>query len=238
MAEEEKLKPKGSCLGKLVALVALAGVAGLGAAVFFMAKPQDLSDIKGIAGTAKSRDLRAVLQSAVDRGYEVTLTEEEINLYLKQTLQAKQGGLLEKSVGFEGVRVRLEEGRAEVIMERSVMGYPMTVSMFVRVEQTLNMKGTTQTTVLRDGGPFLPELPRTERLVKGGRFGQLVVPQGFLLLVLPAYEKLAASYRKELELGFEEMSRITLADGKLVLDPRPEGDDILPVPGGLPQSPR
>jgi hypothetical protein len=112
------------------------------------------------------------------------------------------------------------------------MGQPLTLSMFVRVEQTLSMKGTTQTTVLRDGGPFLPELPRTERIVKGGRFGQLVIPQGFLLLVLPAYEKLATAYRKELELGFEEMSRITMSDGKLVLDPRPEGDDLIPGPEG------
>jgi hypothetical protein len=232
MAEEVKLKPKGSCLGKLVTLVALAGVAGLGVAVFFMARPQDLSDIKGIAGTSKPRDLRAVLQSAVDRGYEVTLTEEEINLYLKQTLLAKQGGMLEKAVTFDGVRVRLEEGRAEIIMQRSVMGQPLTLSMFVRVEQTLNMKGTTQTTVMRDGGPFLPQVPRTERIVKGGRFGQLVVPQGFLLLVLPAYEKLAALYQKELELGFEEMSRITMSDGKLVLDPRPDGGAELPGAGG------
>ena len=232
MADDAKLKPKGSCLGKLVALVALAGVAGLGAAVFFMARPQDLSDIKGISGSSKSRDLRAVLQSAVDRGYEVTLTEEEINLYLKQTLLAKQGGMLEKAVSFDGVRVRLEEGRAEIIMQRSVMGQPLTLSMFVRVEQTLSLKGTTQTTVMRDGGPFLPQLPRTERLVKGGRFGQLVVPQGFLLLVLPAYEKLATAYRKELELGFEEMSRITMSDGKLVLDPRPDGGAELPGAGG------
>lgn len=232
MAEEVKLKPKGSCLGKLVTLVALAGVAGLGVAVFFMARPQDLSDIKGIAGTSKPRDLRAVLQSAIDRGYEVTLTEEEINLYLKQTLLAKQGGMLEKAVSFEGVRVRLEEGRAEIIMQRSVMGQPLTLSMFVRVEQTLSMKGTTQTTVMRDGGPFLPQVPRTERIVKGGRFGQLVVPQGFLLLVLPAYEKLAALYQKELELGFEEMSRITMSDGKLVLDPRPDGGAELPGAGG------
>ncbi len=232
MADEVKLKPKGSCLGKLVALVALAGVAGLGAGVFFMAQPQDLSDIKGITGTSKSRDLRAVLQSAVDRGYEVTLTEEEINLYLKQTLLAKQGGMLEKSVAFDGVRVRLEEGRAEVIMQRSVMGQPLTLSMFVRVEQTLSLKGTTQTTVMRDGGPMIPQLPRAERIVKGGRFGQLVVPQGFLLLVLPAYEKLATAYQKELELGFEEMSRITMSDGKLVLDPRPDGGAELPGPSG------
>jgi hypothetical protein len=232
MADDDKVKPKGSCLGKLVALVAFAGIAGLGSAVFFMARPQELSDIKGIAGTSKSRDLRAVLQSAVDRGYEVTLTEEEVNLYLKQTLAAKQGGWLEKSVAFEGVRVRLEEGRAEVIMERTVMGQPLTLSMYVRVEQTLSVKGTTQTTVLRDGGPFLPEIPRLGKLVKGGRFGRLVVPQGFLLLVLPAYEKLANAYRRELELGFEEMSRITLGDGKLVLDPRPDGGAEVPGPTG------
>lgn len=232
MADKEALKPKGSCLGKMVALLAFAGLAGLGTAVFFMGRPQDLSDIKGIAAGGKSRDLRAVLQSAVDRGYEVTLTEEEINLYLKQTLRAKQGGWLGESVAFDGVRVRLEEGRAEVIMERSVMGRPLTLSMFVRVEQTLSMKGSTQTSVLRDGGPFLPEIPRLEKLVKGGRFGRLVVPQGFLLLVLPAYEKLAAAYRQELSLGFEEMSRIKLGDGKLVLDPRPEGDAVLPGPTG------
>lgn len=231
MDDEEKLKPKGSCLGKLAALVALAGMVGMGAAVYFIVQPQDLSDIKG-DDSNKPRDLRAVLQSAIDRSYEVTLTEEEINRYLRQTLEAKQGGVLAGKVNFEGVRVRLEEGRAEIIMERSVMGQPLTLSMFVRVEQLLDMKGTTQTTVLRDGGAFLPELPRAERLVKGGRFGQLVVPQGFLLLVLPAFEKLAASYAEELALGFEEMTRITLSDGKLVLDPRPDGDVELPGPGG------
>ena len=117
-------------------------------------------------------------------------------------------------------------------MERTVMGQPLTLSMYVRVEQTLSVKGTTQTTVLRDGGPFLPEIPRLGKLVKGGRFGRLVVPQGFLLLVLPAYEKLANAYRRELELGFEEMSRITLGDGKLVLDPRPDGGAEVPGPTG------
>jgi len=52
------------------------------------------------------------------------------------------------------------------------------------------------------------------------------------LLVLPSFKKLAAVYAKELELGFEEMSRITLSDGKLVLDPRPDGDAELPGAGG------
>lgn len=236
MAEEKQEKPRGSCLGKLVALVSFAGVAGLGAAVFFISQPQDLSDLKGIGPAtalngARARDLKEVLKNAVDRSYPLTLTEEEINLYLKQSLAAKQGGLLEKSVKIEGVRVRLENERAEIIIERSVLGKPMTVSMYVRIVQEIDVQGRTKTLVMRDGGQYFPQLQRSERLVKGGRFGKLVVPQGFLILVLPSYQKLAKAYAYELEQGFQEMSRITLADGKLILDPRADGGSALPRAG-------
>ena len=236
MAEEKQEKPRGSCLGKLVALVSFAGVAGLGAAVFFISQPQDLSDLKGTGPAtalngARARDLKEVLKNAVDRSYPLTLTEEEINLYLKLSLAAKQGGLLEESVKIEGVRVRLEEGRAEIIIERSVMGRPVTVSMYVRIVQEIDVQGRTKTLVMRDGGQYFPQLQRSERLVKGGRFGKLVVPQGFLILVLPSYQKLAKAYAYELEQGFQEMSRITLADGKLILDPRADGGSALPRAG-------
>lgn len=233
MADDVMLEPKGSCLGKLVTLVAMAGVAGLAAALYFVGQPQDLSDLKPSVPGKPARNLRTVLQTAVDRSYPVPLTEEEINLYLKQTLKAKQGGLLGEVVRLDGVRVRLEEDRAEIVIERTAMGYPLTLSMYVRVEQTLDMNGKPSTSILRDGGPMLPQAPRLERLVKGGRFGKLVVPQGFLLLVLPSFEKLAALYREELRLGFEEMSRIRITEGKLLLDPRPEGEaSDLPGPEG------
>ncbi|TAE74907.1 MAG: hypothetical protein EAZ84_10235 [Verrucomicrobia bacterium] len=228
MADEIELKPKGSCLGKLVTLVALCGVAGLAVALYFVVRAQDMSDIKRGASGRPARDLREVLKNSVDRGYPLTLSEEEINRYLKQTLLAKQGGVLGEAVTVDGVRVRLEEGRAEIVIERSVMGWPLTLSMFVRVEQTVGMKGATSTSILRDGGPFLPEVPRLAMLVKGGRFGQLVVPQGFLLLVLPSFDKLAKLYAAELELGFQEMSRISIIDGKLELDPRPDAGKGLP----------
>ena len=111
------------------------------------------------------------------------------------------------------------------------MGRPMTVSMYVRVVQELDIQGRTKTMVMRDGGQYFPQLQRSERLVKGGRFGKLVVPQGFLILVLPSYRKLAEAYQYELQQGFEEMSRITLADGKLILDPRADGGSALPRAG-------
>ena len=237
MAEEKPPpppKPKGNCLGKLMALISFAGVAGLGVAVFFITQPQDLSDIKGrpsgLTPPPKTRDLRAVLQNSVDRNYPLTLTEEEINLYLRQTLAAKQGGGLGSQVSLDAVSVRLEEGRAEIVTERTIAGRPLTLSMYVRVEQQIDVHGKTRTMIAREGGPFFPQVERTEKFAKGGRFGQLVVPQGFLLLVMPQFEKLAAVYEKELHLAFEEMSRIRLEKGKLVLDPRADGGSGL-LPG-------
>jgi len=220
-------KPKGSCLGKLTALFSFAGVAGLGVALYFITQPQDLSDIKGrssgLTAAPKARDLRAVLQNSIDKSYPLPLTEEEINHYIRQTLATRQGGKLGTQVSLDAVSVRLEEGRAEIITERTIAGHPLTISMYVRVEQHLDVHGKTRTMIAREGGPFFPQLERTEKFAKGGRFGQLVVPQGFLLLVMPQFEKLAALYEKELHLGFEEMSRIRIEKGKLMLDPRADG---------------
>jgi len=239
MAADEPQDPpkrRGSCLGKLATLITLGGVAGLGVAVFFIARPQDMSDLKGISSSApRTRDLNQVLKTAVQQGtYPLSLTEEEINLYLKQSLQAKQGGALGEWVKIDDVRVRLEKDRAELIIVRSVFGQPMTLSMYFRVEQTVEINDTSTTHIIRDGGTFFPQVPDTvlaQRLVKGGRFGQLVVPQGFLVLALPSFEKLADAYRSELTFAFEQMARIRIEDGKLVLDPRPGGGSALPPAG-------
>lgn len=230
MAESSKPKSGGGCLGKLLVLILLAGFAGLGAAVFFVVQPQDLTDIGGYGPAAKTapvRDLKAVLQSSIDRGHAVTLTENEINHWLKRTLVAKQGGVLAGQLSLERVWVRLEEGHAEIVMERAVMGQPFTVSMFLRVEQLQGLKGV-ETKVHLEGGPYHESLPRPPR---GGRFGKLVVPQGFLLLVKPAYEKLAAVFEDEIGV-IEQMSRLKIEKGRLILDPREPSND----PPGLPQT--
>ncbi|WP_035603514.1 hypothetical protein [Haloferula sp. BvORR071] len=235
MAEERQdpPKPRGSCLGKLASLFTFAGVLGLGVAVFYITQPQDLSDLKGTspaAGTARTRDLHQVLKNAVHQSFPLNLTEEEINLYLKQSLQAKQGGALEKFVTLDDVRVRLEKGMAEVIIVRSVMGRPLTTSMYFRVEQNVALNDQASTDIIRDGGTLFPMIPDTQiahRVAKGGRFGQLVVPAGFVkVLALPAFEKLADAYKPELDIAFTQMARISIEDGKLVLDPRPNGSAL------------
>jgi hypothetical protein len=219
MAESSKPKSGGGCLGKLMFLFFLTLACGLGAALFFIAQPQDLTDIGGYAPMAKAtpvREMKAVLKNSLVRGYPVTLTETEINQWLGRTLATRQGGLLADQVSLDRVWVRLNDGQAEVIMERRIMGRPMTVSMFVQVEQFQGAKGM-RTEVLMHGGPYHPSLPHP---MKGGRFGKLVVPQGFLLLVMPSYRKLAQAFPEEIHLAFEEMARIRIGENRIELNPR------------------
>jgi hypothetical protein len=228
MADSTPSKSGGGCFSKLLLLILLAAAGGLAMAIYSALQPQDLSDLKSPAPAASpvpERDVKVVLKNAIDRGFPVTLQEAEINQWLGRTLVAKQGGLLAEKVTFDRVWVRLEEGIAEVIMERQFMGRPFTVSMFVQIERLESPQGVF-TEIHPHGGPYHPDFPHPPR---GGRFGQLVVPQGFILLVLPAFQKLAGQFPEEIELGLREMSRISLEKGRIVLDPRgPLGEQGMP----------
>ena len=220
-------KSGGGCFSKLLFLLLLAAVVGLGAAVWYVGQPQDLSDLEsGAEVSASNRDLKEVLQSSIDRGFPLTLSEGEINHWLGRTLVARQGGFLAEKVTLDRVWVRLEEDRAEVIMQRGVLGHPFTVSMYVQIEKMEDARGKVLD-IRPQGGPYHPDLPHPP---KGGRFGQLVVPQGFLHLVLPAYLKLAGAFPEEIELAFSRMSRADIKKGRLVLDPREAlGDQGMPM---------
>ena len=220
MADPTKPKSGGGCFSVIIVLVLLVAAAGLGAAVFFVAQPQDLADLSISAKTAQVRDMKVVLKNSIDRGFPVTLTEGEINNWLGRTLITKQGGMLASQISLERVWVRLEDGFAEVIMERKFMNQPFTVSMFLRVEKMEGAKGIV-TEVKLDGGPYHKDVPQPPR---GGRFGKLVVPQGFLILVMPAYEKLAALFPEEKNLGIEEMARIKIEKGRMILNSRAPAD--------------
>jgi len=212
----------------LVRLLVLAA-AGLGVAAYFIAQPQDLSDIHGYAADSRPqspRNLKQQLQNSLDRGYPVTFTEGEVNRWLLSTLQTKQGGLLTDRVALVGVWLRLEDGRAEVVLERKLLGRAFTVSMYLQVEQFESEQGST-TEVQFHGGEFHPYLPFPKC---GGRFGRLPVPQGFLHLVMPAFKTLAALFPEEIRLGFSVMPRVKFADGSLSFDPRGPSSSALSPP--------
>jgi hypothetical protein len=214
-------------LSKLSSLLLFVVICAFGTALYFLSQAQDLSDLKRVDPAAPvGRNLKVVLRNAIDRGYPVTLSEAELNAWLARTLVARQGGIFKEKVTLERVWVRLEKEVAEVVMERRMWGMPFTVSMYLEVER---MEGTdgVGTEIRMHGRPFHEDFPNPPR---GGRFGQLVVPQGFLLLVTPAYKKLAAVFSEEIDLAFREMARIRIEDGSLVLDPRePLGDEGMPL---------
>ena len=210
--------PRGS-LSRVLVVVLVIFAAGLGGAVYFIAQPQDLSDLRSDSpesGPALPVDVKSLLQNALDHSYPVKFTQSEINRWLRSTLETKQGGRLADHVSMDGVWVRLEDGRAEVVLERKVMGHPFTVSMYLQVEQSESEDGPTSH-VQFHGGEFHPYLPYPKC---GGRFGRLAVPQGFLHLVLPAFKSLAAVFPEELRLGFSEIPRVKFADDTLTFDPR------------------
>jgi len=223
MAKEpkEETPAKGGCLRKLFGLLVFLVIIGLGASVYFMSLPQDLSDISGTSTASTTpasppRDMETVLGKSIEGNYSVTLSEKEINDWLGRELMLKQGGELAEYVSMKRVWVRLMDGVAEVVMVREISGREFTTSMFLQIEQTETSKGIT-THVHLHGGGFHELLPFPSR---GGRFGQLTVPQGFLILVMPDFQKIAALFEQEIELGFRRMARIKIEDKRLVLDPK------------------
>lgn len=221
MSDEETKKKRGGCLGKLGGLLVLALLVGLGAALYHVYLPQDISDIGGVEPSltipaSPPRDLRAVLEKSIEGDYSVTLSETELNQWLARELKLKQGGELAEWVSLKRVCVRLRAGVAEVIIERDVAGYPLTTSMFLQVEQMESAEGIS-TQIHLHGGGFHELAPIPTR---GGRFGQLTVPQGFLIMVMPDYRKIADLFGPEIDLGFQRMARIKIEDKRLVLDPK------------------
>lgn len=219
MAERQEEK-KGGCLGRLLVLFVLVLLVAFAAALFFIALPQDMGAIPGyaVAPPPNGRDLTRVLENSIKGGHALTLTEAEVNAYLKRTLVARQNGLLAPWVELRGAAVRFHPGHAEVVLERTISGRPFTLSMFVSIDQTETPDGRITTYVNKHGGPYHP---RVSFLNRGGRFGRLVVPQGFLILVIGSFERLAQVYPRELDLACKEMARIKIEQGKLVLDPNP-----------------
>lgn len=219
--DNEPMKKKGGCMGKLLGLLVFGVLVGLGAAIYYVTLPQDLSDIGGYSlSTTKPsstpRDINAVLTKAIEGDYSVQLSETELNNWLARELKLKQSGELAEWVSLKRVWVRLREDVAEVIIERDVAGYPLTTSMFLQVEQTETAKGIS-TKIHLHGGGFHEMVPIPSR---GGRFGQLTVPQGFLIMVMPDFQKIAGVFGTEIDLGFQRMTQIRIEDKRITLDPK------------------
>lgn len=212
---KEPTKPKKGCLYFFGPVFLLAVAAGLAIAVYFICIPQDLSTVEDGEKVASGRDLGLVFEKALGKGHTLTIREGELNHWISSTLECNQGGLGTDWVEIEGVSVRMEDGFIELIQKREIFGKSFTVSMFIRLEETED-DGKQVKKVHLNSGPLLEGSPYPRR---GGRFGSLYVPEGFLLFVLPSYKQLAALYEKEIELAIEEMESVRFEKGRVILKP-------------------
>jgi hypothetical protein len=226
MAEEEEderqeeVRERGCLFRLLVSLVMVALIAGLGSFAWFTFKAQEVSDID----VGAARDLAVLLGEGRASGGEVVITEAELNGYLAGTLDARQAGLLAGTVKLRRVLVRLEEGLAEIVIEREVSGRAHTVSLYLRIEQDAENHNSIR--IPLDAGELIEGVP----VPVGGRFGQTRIPQGFLRLVLGSFGQLVDVYAAELrQLGLskdgqtgEPLPHILIRQGKLQIRfPRP-----------------
>jgi len=208
---------------KIFILSSILLVAGLGYAVYGSFLGQDLSDINGYDEADREprpSDVSILIQMAANTRQSVEISERQINTWLANNIKVRQEGQLADHVKLKGVWVRFEEvegGRAEIIIEREVDGRPHTVSMFIRVERKKKEDGTFTNYIHKDGGSFF------NILAIGGRFGQVRVPQGFLLFTQDSFRSLGELFETEIgwikkEIIKEGAGRVIFEEGKMRID--------------------
>lgn len=208
---------------KLFVLLCLLIISGLGYCVYYNFIPQDLSDIDGYHEDDRVQippSVSGAIENAAKTRQAVELTERQVNSWLAENLKTKQEGLFAEYVTLKGVWVRFEEeegGRCEIIMEREIQGHVHTVSMYVRIERKKKENDSYTTFIRKDGGSLLGIIPA------GGRFGQVMMPQGFLLFVSSAFESLSELFEQELKWMEKDITetgagRIVFEEHKMRID--------------------
>lgn len=158
--------------------------------------PQDLSDIAGYQDTGRARDLESLIAGA--QGAPVTITEAELNRYLRDTCRMRQTGIFSIIASGQGVAVRIHDGYAELVLDRvlgSNLHQTTAVNLSFRQENKL---GRPELTVDFKGGEAIAgALPR------GGTIGSVAVPQRHIRMLRPALETLISCYPRITE-SFEQ----------------------------------
>jgi hypothetical protein len=183
----------------LIQTLRLLVLSGLGGAAWVAHRPEILSFITPLVQKGKEFDLLDDLrQASIKRASLIEIHEPDLNRYLSATLPARLGSKLEKWVRLTDMRVDLEPGKAHVILVWELFGYRRTASVDLVIQ--------------RVGEHFHVEM-------LGGSLGHLRLPRGMMRPLEPALGTVAEALDPEIRALFQ-MTQITLAKDKLVLDSR------------------
>lgn len=177
---------------------------GIAAVMTMIVLPKDFSSIKGYPIDEEDKNparnlLRESLDTLVAHEGVLVISEEDMNRYLQRRVIGKQGGVLGNFMRFEGVFVDFKKGYAEPYVERSVFGYPFTVSCRVKMDK-FNGRIDWQ-------------------LGKGGSIGSLDIPSKQLQPIIKIFQRLALVCQDELEI-INKMGDIQFEEDKMILNPR------------------
>ncbi|OYW78255.1 MAG: hypothetical protein B7Z37_00165 [Verrucomicrobia bacterium 12-59-8] len=176
----------------------LLGISLLAGATWVAHRPAELPKVAA-PSTAKADDLIDILrQTTIKRAAVMEISEAEINRHLATTLAGKIPGLIGGWVAFDGARIDLEPDRARLFLVWKVKGYTRTASVDLAIS--------------RDDKDFHVELLQ-------GAYGHLQLPRGMMRPLYPSLQALAEALDPEIRALFQ-MTQITIAKDKLVLDPR------------------
>ncbi len=196
--------PTGSGFSIMTVLMMLVALVLLVLAIMVMA-PTDLSHIKGYAGGKSSlekkepRNLLSEVQQVMLKDESITFTEEEVNQYLASRLKGSQSGAFGSLIKFKGVCVDFRPEIAEVFIERSFIGIPVTMSSRVK----FNSFGNT-----------------TSWKSSGGKIGKLDMSgEKQFGPVLDTFLRLAETCNEEVTV-IDSMTKVSFEDDKIVLDAR------------------
>lgn len=150
-------------------------------------KPQDMRDIAGYTDKGTARDIAVALNNA--NGAEIIFTEGEVNRYLRDTCRLRQTGIFSVIANAQGVAIRMHDGYAELIIDRMLSThFHQTTAVNLTFVQELDHGRPRLKMEMRGGEPIMGSLPR------GGRVGQLAVPQRYMQMLRPALDTIADCY--------------------------------------------
>ena len=159
--------------------------------------PQDLKSIAGNDDNMQYRNLTAYITTrAAQREANITITEADLNRYLKNTCALHQDSIFSLLVGNESLLCRVHDGYIELIIDRVIdaglgiadIRFHQTTSVYLTFTQEI-VNGEPKLNVEFKGGePIWGEMPR------GGCIGRLPIPQRHILMLQPALANLRDSY--------------------------------------------
>ncbi len=174
-------------------------LSALGGAAWVAHRPEALPPSAPVAESGKEIDLLDDLrQAAIKRATVVTITEADLNRYLASKLPNRVLGTMERAFSLHGVRVDLEPGVAHVILVWDIYGYTRTARVDLAIER-------------------IDDHFHVEML--GGAFGHLRLMRGLMRPLFPTLDTVTDALDQEIQALFQ-MTQITLAKDKLVLDSR------------------